>query len=262
MKDWCRPGSQASDGRHVHLGEEVALFAQVNARVMSGCVFTQLRSEGKNEMSDMNNVERWYAHGDENGNGPWNDDGDPDYEIGICQNCDAELTLQQARRGRLYCSEKCQQTAEIVRYGRATLRDGRYERDLLVRQAIATRLALILGGGYPKQARALTREQREAIFVRDGRRCRLCGAPATEIDHIAGSSPDPENLQALCSSCHSSKTTANFRSATPEKAAEGRTIWARITAKHPLRFCDDERRWDELRKEITRAQRTWASWWG
>lgn len=154
-------------------------------------------------MSDMSETERWYAYGNENGDGPWNEDSDDDeYEVGVCQNCDAQLTLQQARHGTLFCREKCQQTAEIVRYGRATLRDGRYQRDPLVRRAIATRIALILGGGYPKKARALSRERREAIFARDGWRCRLCGAPATEIDHIAGSSPDPENLQAICASCN------------------------------------------------------------
>lgn len=217
------------------------------------------RKERKDKMSDMNEIERGFAYGDENGDGPWNDDIDPEYEVGICQNCDGPLTLQQARRGTLYCSEKCRQTAEIVRYGRATLRDGRYERDLSVRQAITTRLALILGGGYPKKARALTHEQRETIFARDGGRCRLCGAPATEIDHIASSSPNAENLQALCSSCHYTKTAANFRQATPEEAAEGKAIRARITAERPSRLCDDEKRWDELRKEIAKAQRLWAS---
>src|SRR6266849_1951825 len=146
-------------------------------------------------MSDMNDMERWHAYGNENGDGPWNDDIDPGYEVGICQNCDAQLTLQQARRGKLFCSEKCQQTAKTVRYGRATLLDGRYKRDPLVRQAIDIRIAIILGGGYPKKARTLSHEQREAIFTRDGRRCRLCGAPATDIDHIAGSSSDLENFR-------------------------------------------------------------------
>ncbi len=190
---------------------------------------------------------------DENGNGPRNTDVEHDYKIGMCQNCDGQLTREQARSGTLYCSEKCQQTAEMVRYGRATLRDGRYERDPLVRRAIATRIALILGGGYPKKARALTREQREAIFVRDGWRCRLCGAPATEIDHIASSSPDPENLQALCSTCNYNKAAANFRPVTPEKAAEREAIWTRIRADRPVRLCDDEKEWDEVRKKTTTA---------
>ena len=212
-------------------------------------------------MSDMNDMERWHAYGNENGDGPWNDDIDPGYEVGICQNCDAQLTLQQARRGKLFCSEKCQQTAKTVRYGRATLRDGRYKRDPLVRQAIDIRIAIILGGGYPEKARALSPEQREAIFTRDGRRCRLCGSPATDIDHIAGSSSDPENLQALCKPCNMAKARANFRSATPEEAAEGNAIRARITAERPVRLCDDEKKWDELWREIASEQRKFASTW-
>jgi hypothetical protein len=161
----------------------------------------------------------------------------------------------QARHGTLFCGEKCKQTAGTVRYGRATLQDGRYERDPLVRQAIDLRIAMILGGGYPEKARALSHEQREAIFTRDGRRCRLCGAPATDIDHIAGSSPDPENLQALCKPCNMAKAQAHFRSATPEEEAEGNAIWTRIRATRPVRLCDNGKQWDELRKEIAAEQR-------
>jgi hypothetical protein len=212
-------------------------------------------------MSDMNAMEHWYTYGNENGDGPWNDDIDPDYEVGVCQNCDKELPQERALRGTLFCSEKCQQTAEIVRYGRAILRDGRYKRDPLVRQAIDTRIAIILGGGYPKKARTISHEQREAIFTRDGRRCRLCGAPATDIDHIAGSSSDPENLQALCKPCNMAKARANFRSATPEEATEGKAIWARIIAKRPVRLCDDEEKWAELWRAIAQAQRTFARFW-
>lgn len=40
--------------------------------------------------------------------------------------------------------------------------------------------------------------------------CRLCGAPATEVDHIvplrAGGTNELSNLQPLCKSCHSRKT--------------------------------------------------------
>jgi hypothetical protein len=220
-----------------------------------------LEEKKGNDMSDMNDTECWYAYGNENGDGPWNNDVDPDYEVGICQNCDAQLALQQAQRGTLFCSEKCKQTAKTVRYGRATLRDGRYKSDPLVRQAIDTRIAMILGGGYPEKARTLSREQREAIFARDGWCCRLCGASAIEIDHIAGSSSDPENLQAVCASCNHARAAANFRSATPREAAEGNTIWARITAERPVRLCDDEEKWDELWKEIASVQRKFASFW-
>ncbi len=209
-------------------------------------------------MSEMSEIERWYAYGDENGNGPWNDDIDEDEDdkrIGICQNCDASLTLEQAQHGALFCGEKCKQTAKVVRYGRATLRDGRYKRDPLVREAVEQKIAHVLGGGYPEKARSLSDEQREAILKRDNRRCRLCGAPATEIDHIAGSSSDPNNLQALCKPCNMAKARAHFRKATPEEAAEGKAIWARITAEHPGRLCDDEMKWDTSRRKIASEQR-------
>ncbi len=50
------------------------------------------------------------------------------------------------------------------------------------------------------------------ILNRDGYRCRNCGKPGRlEVDHIepvsvGGSYFDPDNLQALCRSCHIAKT--------------------------------------------------------
>ena len=113
---------------------------------------------------------------------------------------------------------------------------------------------MALGGGYPAKERALSPAQREAIFVRDNRICRICGAAATDIDHIAGSSSDPENLQALCKSCNMAKAEANFRPATAKEAAESDAIWVRIRAEQPGRLCDDEKRWDKWWREIASAQ--------
>lgn len=40
--------------------------------------------------------------------------------------------------------------------------------------------------------------------------CRVCGAPATDVDHITpkarGGTDDVDNLQPLCHECHSRKT--------------------------------------------------------
>lgn len=45
---------------------------------------------------------------------------------------------------------------------------------------------------------------------RDRGICQLCGAPATEVDHViprdAGGSDEPANLRALCHDCHASET--------------------------------------------------------
>ncbi len=177
------------------------------------------------------------------------------YDVNLCQNCDKELPQVIIERGILFCSEKCQQIAKTVRYGRSTTRDGRYESDTTVREALDIRIVMILGGGYPETARRLTPEQREAIFVRDGRVCQLCGAPATEIDHIKGSSSSPENLQAVCRVCNMAKAKASPRLATPEEQAEVYTIFDRIRAVQPTRICDDERRWDKVWRKISADQK-------
>src|SRR5260221_1330313 len=135
------------------------------------------------------------------------------------------------------------------------MKDGRFERDPQAREAIEIRIIMILGGGYPARDRSLSQKQREAIFTRDGRVCRLCGAPATEIDHINGSSSDPDNLQAVCGSCNIAKAKSNTRPATTEEEAEGNTIMARIRAKHPARLCDDETKWDKIWREISANQK-------
>lgn len=116
----------------------------------------------------------------------------------VCLNCDSQMDSSE-----LFCSERCQQMASTIRYMRATKADGRVERED-VRLAIKTKVASVLGGGYPRKARALTEAKRREIFERDEGRCHLCGAEANAIDHIDGSAEDlnaPVNLQALCSEC-------------------------------------------------------------
>jgi hypothetical protein len=57
----------------------------------------------------------------------------------------------------------------------------------------------------------LTERERQAVLAQEPR-CRLCGAPATEVDHIVPVARRPDlvrtraNLQALCVACHRGKT--------------------------------------------------------
>ncbi len=106
----------------------------------------------------------------------------PEYKVGICQNCGEELTKELNMQGKLFCGEKCKQTAALVRYGRSARSDGRLH-DPDVRTAINIKLNMVMHGGYPESERRLTPKQREDIFTRDGGLCRVCGAPATSIDH-------------------------------------------------------------------------------
>lgn len=67
--------------------------------------------------------------------------------------------------------------------------------------------------------RGSTRQWRtlRAHILRRDKGCRLCGAPATDVDHIrarsAGGTDHPDNLQALCVPCHRAKTATETRTA-------------------------------------------------
>lgn len=73
-----------------------------------------------------------------------------------------------------------------MHYARRAAADGRIDQSD-VAAALEMRLAHIAVGGYPETARRIPDKVRAEVFARDGGRCVLCGAPATEIDHIEGS---------------------------------------------------------------------------
>lgn len=56
------------------------------------------------------------------------------------------------------------------------------------------------------------RKIRKAVLEREPL-CRVCGAPATDVDHIDQDTSNnlPDNLAAMCRSCHSAKTIAENR---------------------------------------------------
>ncbi|HXF36352.1 MAG TPA: HNH endonuclease signature motif containing protein [Actinomycetota bacterium] len=64
------------------------------------------------------------------------------------------------------------------------------------------------------------RLRREAL-ERDGWRCRRCGGPAQEVDHVVpahlGGTDDPSNLAAVCRRCHASKTAKEARARRVER---------------------------------------------
>ena len=180
---------------------------------------------------------------------------DPIYGLGICQNCGEELPLDSIKRGKLFCGEKCRETAKAVRFGRAATRDGRYESNPEDREALDIKIIMVLGGGYKERERRLSKEQREYIFERDGWTCQLCGAPATQIDHIDGSSSDPDNLQAACGPCNLEKAKSNPTPASMATRMEAYAIFDRIRSEQPVIACDNERVWDKLQRIIQSEQK-------
>lgn len=173
-----------------------------------------------------------------------------------CVNC-----FELFRAPKAYCAQLCADEAAWVRYARRSRQDGRDTRPDIA-QAIKIRLALILAGGYDKAGRKLSDAVRTAVLNRDGEKCRKCGEPAAEIDHIRGSSSALTNLQLLCDRCHNEKTVATFIRITeeshPEAWAKAESLRRRATALQPLQLCDADD-WEMLQKELLRRRRNIVS---
>jgi len=166
---------------------------------------------------------------------------EPIFRTDRCANCDEPLLDTETRS--LYCSELCTQTAETIRYWRRIVRDGRID-DPDVALALRTRVAHLLAGGYAARARHLSQTVRDQVRHRDNGRCRSCGAPGTEIDHIATDSPELDNLQLLCASCHQNKTALRMEPASAEQTQMIDDLYRRrVEPEQPLRLCDDQDRW-------------------
>jgi len=184
----------------------------------------------------------------------------PIYTSGTCANCDsAEVTL----RAPLFCSPVCRQAAELVRYVRACRRDGR-DQLLDVREAIHTRMAMVLGSGYPERQRQAPAEVRAAVFRRAGGRCESCGRSLdfdratgdpdaiSTIQHFAGNSNDIANLKAFCRRCNLADAQARFIPVAPGSWQENLAIELELRwlAVDPIRLCDDDRVWNGRWREV------------
>lgn len=100
----------------------------------------------------------------------------------------------------------------------------------------------ILGGGYHEVRRRVPPALRAQIFERDGGRCVLCGAPATQIDHIAGDANTTENLRGACGACNLGMAQAHLVPASPKQAAVA-DLLDRVFAPAPLFPRDHETAW-------------------
>jgi 5-methylcytosine-specific restriction endonuclease McrA len=189
----------------------------------------------------------------------------PRYISGACANCDSlSVTVQSP----LFCSPRCRQAAQLVRYVRACRRDGRDQR-LDVQEAIQMKKAMILGGGYPEQERQVPAETRAEVFRRAGGRCESCGRPldferstgnqdaVPTIQHVQGNSSDLSNLKAFCWRCNLADAQTRLVPVEPGSLAAmiAADLAKRFSSPEPLRLCDDEQHWDSLWRELTRSAR-------
>lgn len=169
-----------------------------------------------------------------------------------CANCGEFFAWP---RDKAFCSLACWSVADIVRYRRsvqARYPDGAPDD---VAEAVRTKMAHVLGGGYDKKARRLTPARREEVWTRDGGKCVLCGDGGDEIDHIEGPSSELSNLRLLCRPCHSQVTRSHFQPIADDDL-ERKTLVAeilvRVASPVPLHDCDAPE-WSE-----PEAWRRWA----
>lgn len=169
-----------------------------------------------------------------------------------CANCLAELPLDIQG---LYCSTWCQEIAAQVRYVRRVFRDGRRD-DPDVQLAIQTKNAFLVVGGYRSLGRKLTTRIRTEIRLRDQGRCQQCSKPGVEVDHIAGNSDDPTNLQLLCLDCHHAKTAENMVPASDESRAliSGMMV-TRVMPDEPQLLADDGVNWNGQWRKLQAARK-------
>ncbi|WP_206119938.1 HNH endonuclease [Cellulomonas sp. HD19AZ1] len=178
-----------------------------------------------------------------------------------CANCLRPIPEEIAG---LFCSSWCAEAAETVRWmRRVTCRDRLDDPEVL--RTAHVRLAMLVMGGYQAETRRVPPKVRAFVIERAGGRCEKCSEPGAEVDHIAGHSPDPSNLQYLCKSCHTAKTDAvvfgpgGFQmpqaDAMPTDVDEAELppldpvrehILTRVTFEDPALLCDDEVEWPKV----------------
>jgi len=128
----------------------------------------------------------------------------------------------------LFCSDECKDVALAVRYARKKIDEEiPWTFDLLVGFGQKIFPWSSSGSTYDSRRRNLSEDIRSKVFERDERQCVLCGEPATQIDHIAGSSSDPSNLRAVCAACNRKHMLENLVPITNEakrKALKDRVI--------------------------------------
>lgn len=97
---------------------------------------------------------------------------------GGCANCGCSVGSTRSS----YCSNACRQMAAFIRRFRAAMGDGSI-RDPERQAALAQALWSLLGGGYPVRQLLIPSAAKARVIARDGGKCQVCGAPATEVDH-------------------------------------------------------------------------------
>ncbi len=89
---------------------------------------------------------------------------------GKCINCGASALGHRL----LYCNDRCQQIAELVRYARRKIAEGTFDRPDIA-EAITSRRSQLIFGFYDKRAREVLPGVRRMLLKSSGGVCANCG---------------------------------------------------------------------------------------
>ena len=140
-----------------------------------------------------------------------------------CPNCDTPTSSTKTP----YCGTSCRNLSAFIRQFRGALEDGQIfdeERQVGLGQVFW----YLVGGGRPLRQHIIPDRTVKDLFKKASGLCAICGAPGTQIDHIASGCNRPINLRITCDACCRTKpfgapAVLNFRAVS---ALRGRVFFA------------------------------------
>lgn len=185
-----------------------------------------------------------------------------------CANCGQDSDKKP------YCSPDCKMVADNVRMMREWVRSPDKQADPDYDDAFVPRIgklnSVALGWGYGVH-QPVTGKLRDFIMERDGYKCQIgiagvCISEASQIDHIAGPSMEPSNLQASCRPCNMNKVVDSIGTDSTDVEHQimrefQKVLAERIESEIPTRACDDEQNWRFIWRKWPRVGGTiWATY--
>jgi endogenous inhibitor of DNA gyrase (YacG/DUF329 family) len=167
-----------------------------------------------------------------------------------CFNCSKPTTHPRG----LFCSERCRQIGELMRWGRRKIKENTFDRPDVVLAFEARRSQLVFGF-YDKRARKVSDETRQQLLLRSKGRCERCQRKFTDdrlrqftVQHTKDD--QGLRLEAWCWSCNMDHALGTVVPLTPEEAEFVRLFDARLYSSDPILPCDDEVRWPQIFREL------------
>lgn len=178
------------------------------------------------------------------------------FSAGTCINCGEPVA---ARKGRLFCGERCRQIGELIRYARRKIADGTFDRPDIA-EAITIRRSQLVLGFYDKRARKVAPEARAELLARSRGRCEKCRESFTPdgdrrftVQHTR--TRNGMKLEAWCWRCNGDHAQSYLIELNDEHRAFLAQFDFRVRAVAPLFICDDPVKWLRIFRDLQRAAR-------